>query len=194
MGNQWSAILPILLCAAGMGFTANDEEGNYLLQRKRDVEVTMKLAQELVQERALLGARLVGVVADKSQPYNERHRAGELLAKLHYLPAIDVLIQYVDLADPTYVSFETRWDLAFPLVGALAAFGDAAVPKIVDACAREENQERRILLAFAIQYGKTKAVAVRYIRGMELSSEQMKGRLRNLENILVPGGGAAPKK
>jgi hypothetical protein len=99
------------------------------------------------------------------------------------MPAIDLLVQHVNLTDPAYVSSEPRPDLQCPLMVALAAFGNAAVPQIVETFLAERNQQRQSMLFYAIRIGKTTDVALRYLRGTEPPDEKDWLKKQNMEEL-----------
>jgi hypothetical protein len=117
------------------------------------------------------------------------------------VPGIRVLIAHVDLVDPEHLRSEIRPDLSYPITLALADYGDAAIPQIVDAYLSERDQTRKGLLAYAIRYGdrgrhgERVKVALRYLRGTEpptkeewLKAQNMKSleeRLKHLTEIVV---------
>lgn len=172
----------LLACALVPLTAASQEPGEVPTQR--DAKSVMTEAQELALGRERIGKRLMAVVADPEQPVVERQEAARLLGKLQYAPAIEVLIRHVDLVDPLYFSSEPRPDLQYPLMMALAAYGNAAVPQIVDHVASERNQLRRSLFFLCIHYhGKTTDVALRYLRGMKLEIEMDPMKTQNLESL-----------
>jgi hypothetical protein len=152
-------------------------------QVQRDKEDAMNEAEQLVLTQERIGKRLMAIVADPEKPVPERHEAARLLGKLQYLPAIAVLIRHVDLADPSYESSEERPDLQYPVTVAIAAYGSAAVPHIVDAFVAEREHLRQLLLFLSIRYGKTTDVALRYLRGLEPPDEKDWLRKQNMEGL-----------
>ena len=140
-------------------------------------------AESLVLARNRLGANLTSILRDSEQPVAERHEAARLLAKLQYMAVISDLIRHIDLVDPSYVSSEERPDLQFPVMMALAAYGNAAVPQIVDAFLAERNHQRQTLLFYAIRFGKTTDVALRYLRGTEPPDEKDWLKKQNMEEL-----------
>ena len=82
-----------------------------------------------------VGSRLMKLPADEKRPQNvwrhpleNRHETARWLGELRYPPAIPMLIQYIDTEGPSYDDGPT-----FPCREALEMFGDAAVPRLVDA-------------------------------------------------------------
>lgn len=131
---------------------------------------------KVVQLRDELSAQLEAVLADETSPgsqgpsVEERYRAAELLGRLQYTPAIPTLIRHVDLLP---VAFS---EPPLPRVAdALALYGDAAVPQIVDACLKEDlfviaggiRANRGLFpLYYAIRKGETFETARTYARGI----------------------------
>lgn len=144
-----------------------------------------KEAEQCVASRERIGERLAAIVADGEEPVAKRHEAARWLGKLQYPPAIDVLIQRIDLVDPTHIESEPRPDLAYPLMMTLAGYGKAAVPQIVDAYLAERSQERQALLAYAIRFsdgrrhGENIAAAQRYLRGTEPPDKENRLKTQN---------------
>ena len=93
-------------------------------------------------------------------PLENRHEAARWLGKLHYLPAIPLLIKYVDTEGPSYDDGPT-----FPCSDALEMFGDAPVPAIVDAYLKAETQRRELCLFTAIAKS-SRPVARTYAKGL----------------------------
>jgi hypothetical protein len=162
---------------------ANSQESRTSQRFQRDREAVMKEADDLVSTRNRIGANLTSILRDSEQPVAERHEAARLLGKLQYMPAVAVLVQHVELVDPTYVSSEVRPDLACPVMMALATYGNAAVPQVVDAFLAERNQQRQFLLFLAIRFGKTTDVAIRYLRGTEPAEERDWLKKQNFDDL-----------
>lgn len=160
MSIRKPAVVSLLLCLAAAGWLAADPA-------EPEAPPIMNEAEDLIAARERIGKELIIVVADSDRPVPERHEAATLLGQLQYPPAIDALIQHVDLVDPASEVSEVRIDLARPIPLALADYGNAATPQIVDAYLAERDQGRRHLLYFAIQRGNTADVALRYLRGGE---------------------------
>jgi hypothetical protein len=161
-----------------------------------DKEQVVKEAKKLIVTRERVGKELIAIVDDVNHSVDElirsimeRLEAARLLGKLQYQPAIDVLIRHVDLADPTYVASESRLDRAYPITLALANYGPAAIPKVVDSCLLERNGARRFLLRLSIRLadqgrnGENISIALRYVRGIEPPDEKDSLRRQNLEEI-----------
>jgi hypothetical protein len=143
----------------------------------------MKDAEELVLSRNRIGANLTSILRDSEQPVAARHDAARLLGKLQYAPAIKDLIKHVDLVDPSHKSLEERPDLAYPVMTAIAACENAAVPQIVDAFLAERNHQRQSLLFLATRFGKTTDVALRYLRGTDPPDEKDWLKKQNIEQL-----------
>ncbi len=136
-----------------------------------------------------VGARLMKLLADEKRPKDvwlhpleNRHEAARWLGKLHYLPAIPLLIKYVDTEGPSYDDGPT-----FPCSDALEMFGDAAVPAIVDAYLKADTQRREYCLHTAIAL-KSRPVALIYATGLAAQNPDpdFQERIKLLLNAIKP--------
>ncbi len=114
-----------------------------------------------------VAAQLMKLLADEKRPRDvwlhpleNRHEAARWLGKLHYLPAIPLLIKYVDTQGPSYDDGPT-----YPCRDALEMFGDAAVPAIVDAYLKADTQRRELCLYTSIALN-SQPVAWTYAKGL----------------------------
>lgn len=122
-------------------------------------------ADKLVHRQRELGHQLVGILSNAKQPLRLRARSAELLARIHYLPAIPVLIRHIALVHPDKVVDSDDWTMLLPSVQALQRYGDAAVPSIVREFLKEEDRTRQLQLALAIA-PKSRKTAVVYALGL----------------------------
>ena len=121
-------------------------------------------AERLVKEIEQLGPKLNALLADQKQPIQQRFRAGNLMAKLRYEPGIPTLIRHLELIDPE----EVVSDPTFHCVEALTLYGDVAVPAVVDAYLKtdEDDQSHEGHLLLVIRNGKPGKLAIAYIKGL----------------------------
>jgi hypothetical protein len=157
-----NAVFVCTLAAA----TASGQQARIRPESEQDSLCVLKEAEDLASAREQMGQRLTAVFADSELPVAERLHAARLLGDLHYVPAIDVLIRHVDLVDPSVDASKSNPRLTHPVTTALAAYRNAAVPRLVDAFLEERNRRKQDLLHRAIQYGKTTDFARSYLRGI----------------------------
>jgi hypothetical protein len=145
------SVILVAECASLRG--ANPEEYQSLFQK----------SERLASDRDVVCALLLVIMSDpQGQPASRLH-AAELLARLHYSPAIPTLVREIDLVDPTHTSLHPE---ELPNVVALARFGDAAVPELVRAYLKGIASERESTILRAIRRGKTAATARTYALGL----------------------------
>jgi hypothetical protein len=162
-----AALIVILLL--GMA-RLQDKDKNQNQEQPMEAEALCAKAETLIRERDQLGVQLDAVLADEDSPLEVRIRAAQLLGRLQYSPAIPTLIRYAHLY-PLFV----RELIPPPVGGALADYGDAAVPQIVEAVLEENRslisggvQSGRSLLTFylALRSGGTMETARTYALGI----------------------------
>jgi len=104
------------------------------------------------------------------------------LAYLKYVPAIPEMINKLELQDSSTLLNESAVDVVFPCVRALALYGDAAVPYVVEAYLIENSESRKGLLLNVIKIGGMKSKVQVYIREFVSSREGeiTKARAKNL--------------
>jgi hypothetical protein len=113
------------------------------------------------------------------------------LGRLRYEPAIPKLIGMIDVRDPTAEYSDVTIERGLPCVGALAAYGNAAVPQLVRAYVSEATRSREDPLThgrsgairMAIRVGGTEEVAATYARG--LAVERAEKNVKRLLDALV---------
>lgn len=173
-------IVPIFMLSS---YLATFHQSTAFAQNEPGSEAIAKEAENLIRARKRVGEQLTITVDSSDLPIKNRQAAARLLGELQYIPALDDLIRNVDLVDPAHKSLEERPDLAYPVTTALAAFGNAAVPQIVDAYLAERNQQRQMLFAYAIRFGRTTDVALRYLRGTEPPRDDDWLKKQNIEAL-----------
>ena len=146
-------------------------------------------AEQALKAVDAVGPRLMKLLADEKRPkeirlypLENRHEAAIWLGKLHYHPAIPMLIQYVDTAGPSYDDGPT-----YPCRDALQMMGDAAVPAIVDAYLKADNQRLELCLYTAIA-SKSRPAARTYAKGLatENPAPEFQERVKLLLNAIKP--------
>lgn len=138
-------------------------------------------AEELSKKAEELGNRLIKILADEKQLPGSRAKAARILSKLKFAPAIPVLVNNIRLSDPSVESIPGKEGNPLVCLLALQAFGNAAVPQIVDAyldecdpienLSRNEDIKRRLLLA-AIGGGRTSRVAMTHYAGFSARKDK----------------------
>ena len=149
---------------------------------------TIAAAQKLIEERDRLGRSLIEIVQDYSQPEERRIEAAHALGKLQYLPAIDVLMTHITLKSQRDFHFEPNTAVDYPMTTALAAYGTAAMPDLVEAVLVEKDPIREHLFFYPIKISKTSEVALRYLRGRETPENPdviYRNNFQALEEILL---------
>ena len=146
-------------------------------------------AEQALKAVEAVGPRLMKLLADEKRPkefrehpLENRHEAALWLGKLHYHPAIPMLIQYVDTPGPSEGDGPT-----YPCRDALDMMGDAAVPAIVDAFMKADNQELEFCLYTAIA-SKSQPTARTYAKGLAAQNPapEFQERIRILSNKIKP--------
>jgi HEAT repeat protein len=126
-----------------------------------------------------VGKRLTATLADEEIPIRQRVQAAKRLGIMKYPPAIETLIRNNLLLDPDIVISGNETE---PLVAVnvLAQYGDAAVPRIIDAYLEEENESGRSRLYMAIGNRRTALV---YAKGLAVGIKE-KDRSKRLEELV----------
>ena len=138
-----------------------------------------------------LGPQLMKLLTDEKPPKDvwlypleNRHAAAIWLGKLRYQPAIPMLIKYIETEGPAYDDGPT-----YPCTDALAKYGDAAVPALVDAFlsddGRSGGREHCIYSSIA---ESSQPTARTYARGRaaENSDPEFKKRVEYFLNKIKP--------
>lgn len=120
---------------------------------------------ELIDRVGRTAPKLEQILKDAKQPAAVRLKAARLLGQLRYAPAIPTLIQHIALTETgKFVEDGPEYLCA----DALGLYGDAAVPLVVDAYLKtdqdDQSEEDRFLSA--IRAGKTGKVAIAYTKGL----------------------------
>ncbi len=115
----------------------------------------IEAANKLADERERLGKLLTNFFKDSKQPAEQRIATALLLGEMQYFPAISILVKNIHL-QPS----KTKKALPAPLSQALAHFGNAAVPAIVDECLKNP----RIVISKGLLKGKSVASLYQSIR------------------------------
>jgi hypothetical protein len=145
-------------------------------EQTMESEALLEDAEKLIRARDRLGAQLDVLLADESTSVYVRIRAAQLLGRLQYSRAISTLIRNADLYPP-----EISELIAPPVAEALAEYGDAAVPQIVEACLDEDlflisggTKSGRSLfpLYHALRKGGTLQTARRYALGIAATRQE----------------------
>ena len=143
-------------------------------------------AERIVQQIEVLGPKLINVLEDPKMSVSDRFQAAQLLGKLKYPPGIKVLIKHIGLYDPFGYGSDGP---EFKCITALAEYGDAAVPAVIEAYLRvsEDDQTQEHVLLSVIGTGKRGAVALPYCKGMapEKPGPAFERKLKKLINYVT---------
>ena len=146
-------------------------------------------AEQTLKALDAVGPRLMKLLADEKRPkeirlypQENRHEAAIWLGKLHYTPAIPMLIQYVETSGPEYGDGPT-----YPCRDALQMFGDAAVPALVDAYLKADSRRLELCLYTAIA-SKSQPAARTYAKGLATQNPapEFQERVKILLNAIKP--------
>lgn len=174
------SFLPLLLGGyASLASEAKKDEFRGVQKIEEQVKDSEKVDREMLE----LGANLLQAFCDKDYKAALRLKAALALGRLRYLPAIPKLIDEISFTDPYNISSEPpKIEEEYPSIRALAYYGVAAVPNVVEAIAREKDGATRARLWFVIHLGKTSELAITYAKGMEAETteEEAKRRIRDL--------------
>ena len=96
----------------------------------------------------------------------KKRKAALAIKKLGYVQRIPELIRLINLPAPSSIVTEPDIAQYWPCVGALANFGVAAIPSLVEAYYSEVNQDRRRLIYRAILHGQNSREAYTYAMGL----------------------------
>lgn len=152
-------------------------------QKHSDASTQLANAAKVAAERVRLGEQLTTILADQNAPVKDRHEAARLLGELQYAPAIDLLIQQIELVDPVGIGTTSNPSGSYPLVLSLGAYGAGAIPQMVDAYLSERNSQIQTKIFWAIRGGKTTTVARRYLLGIEPPTEDDWLRKQNIDQL-----------
>ena len=122
-------------------------------------------SERTAQQIAVLGPKLIDVLDDPKASITDRLRAATLLGQLKYRPGIAVLIKHVGLFDQFKITSDGP---DYDCILALVAYGEAAVPAVVDAfvATSRDDQSRESQLLLVISVGKLWKVALPYCKGL----------------------------
>ena len=113
-----------------------------------------------------VGPKLIQILADENRPNSVRVQAAIWLGKLRYTPAIPTLIRYITMEMPNQVTSDGP---EYPCSDALELFGDAAVPALVDAYLKADNDRLELCLFTAISR-KSQPAARTYAKGLAVQN------------------------
>jgi len=121
--------------------------------------------ERTAQQIADLGPKLIEVLDNPNASITDRLKAATLLGRLKYPPGIPVLIKYAGLFDKFKITSDGP---DYNCIDALAEYGDAAVPAVVDAflATSPDDQIPEHWLLSVVNDGKLGKVALPYCKGL----------------------------
>lgn len=148
-----------------------------------DVDARIAVARRLLGERETMERDLVDILSNEKWPAKQRLQAAHALGRLRSFPAVPVLIRLIDLKDPEGLISEASVGALYPCAAALAHFGLAAVPQVVDAYLQENSEVRVRLFVIAIRMGGIRDKAAVYVRGLA-AEKRHDARTAKVETLL----------
>ena len=135
-------------------------------------EAILANTESLIKNYEDVGKYWMEILDDDSNSNSKRVYATKALGTMRYPPAIPVLIKHIRLFDKSiHILSDNELD-AFASQLALAQFGKAAVPAIINAYLDDPDDHKRVALKNTIYSGKTQQVAMTYILGLQAQHDK----------------------
>ncbi|MBX3321286.1 MAG: hypothetical protein KF688_14945 [Pirellulales bacterium] len=150
--------------------------------RLNKIDGLLTNARELALQRNEMCGVLIAQLRDVNLSAPARIRCAEALASLNCNEAIAVLIEFIELTDPSAVRPERSIENVYPCIPILAQYGDAAMPQLVKAWVATGDSRKRTMILMSLRHSTICSNAVAFAKGMAIHSVD-KGTTASLNEL-----------